>query len=91
MASIDEQETTVSQPRAGLIHIYSTVPAHLRRLRSEERAREISGGEDYGTFEVAESDYDALTGFRKRMRPMTDEQRKAAGERLKRAREARNA
>lgn len=83
-----EQETTVTKIRADdFVYLFSNDPKHVRRLRAEERAEEIEGGEDWGRFKVAASDFDPLTGFRRRVN-LSDEQKDAARIRLARAREA---
>ena len=87
MATKEEQETTVTWA-ADRVVIYTAVPKHLRRLRGDGRATEISGGEDWGSFEISSGVFDALNGFKRTRKKLTPEQREAAAKRLKNAREA---
>lgn len=90
MTSLDEQETTVTWCRANdVIYIYTSNVVHLRALRKRTDIEEVMGGDDWGDFRVSTEVYDPLKGF-KRKRTLTDEQRAAAGERLRKAREAKN-
>lgn len=89
MATLDEQETTVTQVRNGDTNIWTANPVHLRALRkrvAEGRATETRTWEDAAEFLIPLSDFDPLKGFRTKRKPMTDEQRQAAAERLKNAR-----
>lgn len=91
MASIDEQETTVTGHRKnGGYVIYSADPVHLNKLRKDKRAVETKTGEDWAQFEVSAADFDPITGF-KRKSTMSDEHKQAAAERLKALRNQRNA
>lgn len=87
MAIMAEQETTVTQLRNQETHIYTSNPVHLRRLRKDDRAREVAGGEDWGEFRVEPGKFDPTKGFKRAGKPMSDEQRAAAAERLRLARE----
>lgn len=90
MATLDEQETTVTAVRNGsAVYVYTANPVHLRRLRKDDRATEVSGGDDWGNFTIPSSSFDPIKGFKRARRPLTDEQREAASERLRAAREAR--
>lgn len=90
MTSLDEQETTVTGCRAdGFIYIYTSNLVHLRALRKREDITEVAGEEDWGEFRASTDVYDPLKGF-KRKRALTDEQREAARERMRVARESRN-
>jgi hypothetical protein len=83
-----EQETTVTWPNEGEVaYIYSTVPKHLRKLRAREGVLETSGGADWGEFVVPRAAFDPLTGFKRKSRPMTSEERYAAAARLAKARQ----
>lgn len=86
MTSLDEQETTVTQLRNQQTLIYTANPVHLRRLRADERATEVRGGADWGEFTIPNAAFDPLKGFKRKSKPMTEEQRAAVGERLKKAR-----
>ena len=93
-SSRDEQETTVSQSRDGeWISVWSNSPVHARKLEKLSFVIKDSGNaDDHGGFYRIPADrYDVLTGFRRQRSPMTDEQRAAAAERLKAAREAKEA
>lgn len=85
-----EQETTVT---AGVtdevVYVYTTVAKHLRRLRSDKRATETAGGEDWGKFTIPSDQFDPLRGFKRQGKPMSEAQRLAAGARLAAARAAR--
>lgn len=85
----DEQETTVTWLRSEkVVRIYTSDPAEARRLRAAEAVNQVRGDETWGDFTVPITAFHPLRGF-KRKRTLTDEQRKATGERLKKAREAR--
>jgi hypothetical protein len=91
MTSMEEQETTVSWCRADdTVSIYTTNTVHLRHLRAEDRVVELAGGEDWGNFRVPASQFDPLRGFIRQRKPWTDEQKRAASERMAKAREARS-
>lgn len=88
MTARDEQETTVTAGRdENVVRIWSNHLPHVRKLRKNSRVVQVSGDDTEGFFEVASSDYDPLIGFRRKGKPMTDEQRAAAGARLAAARE----
>ena len=82
MSALDEQETTVTQLRNDITRIYTSNPIHLRRLRADARATELSGDEEHGFFTVTSGGFDPLQGF-KHTRNYTPEQRAAAGERMR--------
>lgn len=89
MASLIEQETTVTQLRNGDTNIWTANPVHLRALRkrvTENRATETRTWEDAAEFTIPNAEFDPLKGFRRKGKPMSDEQRQAASERLKNAR-----
>ena len=80
MASMEEQETTITQLRNGDTIIYSANPVHLRALRkkvAEGRVVESRTWEDAATFTIPHSEFDPLKGFKTRRKPLTDEQREA--------------
>ena len=90
MATRDEQETTVTFNRAdNTVRIGTAHPPHVRTLRKDNRAPELEGSpadqtEDiWGSFTVPASDFDPLTGFKRRM---SEEQRQANADRLARLR-----
>lgn len=87
-----EQETTVTWPNEGEVaYIYSTVPKHLRKLRARDGVVEVNGGPDWGSFTVPRTGFDPFTGFKRKSKPMSPEQREAAIVRLRGARESREA
>lgn len=87
MVALDEQETTVSGYRNdGVVHVYTSNLVHLRRLRKDARVAELAGGDDWGRFTIPSDLFDPLKGFKRAGRKLTDEQRAAAGERLRAAR-----
>lgn len=80
MASMEEQETTVTQLRNGDTIIYSANPVHIRALRkkvAEGRVVESRTWEDAATFTIPHSEFDPLKGFKRRSAPLTEEQREA--------------
>lgn len=84
---LDEYETHVSLDYAQkLVRIYTTVPAHIRKLALEGRARLVSQDSESATYEVDSKDFNPLGGF-KRKNNWTPLQRAAAAERLAKARE----
>lgn len=84
--SLSEQETTVTATRVDSVwRISSSNPAHIRRMDKEPLFTRVRTGDDYAEFEIAYSDWNPITG-RKRVRVLTDEQRQAAAERLRKAR-----
>lgn len=87
MASLEEQETTITFGRTeDVARVYTSDSRHLWRLREDDRATETDGGEDWATFTVPTSQVSPLKFFKSKRAPMSDEQRKAAGERLRAAR-----
>ncbi len=89
MTARDEMETTVAWPVVGgEAFVYSTVPKHVRRMERDERfTRRDGDGVSWGSYVVSSQDLDPLRGVKRRSKPMTDEQRDAARERLRAARE----
>lgn len=83
MATLEEQETTVTQLRNGDTSIYTANPVHLRALRkkvAEGRVVESRTWEDAATFTIPHSEFDPLKGFKRRSAPLTEEQREARAE-----------
>lgn len=100
MAGREEQETIVTQNRLDeYVDIWSNNVVDVRKLEKEPRAvREYPKGDltadelaeyleaGFGvSYRVSTDDFTPLGGFR-RKRVMTEEQKKAAGERLRAAR-----
>jgi hypothetical protein len=86
MASMQEQETVVSQLRNAETLIYTANPVHLRRLRKESRAIETRGGEDWAEFIVAPGLFDPVRGFKRTKVLLSDEERARRAARLQKAR-----
>jgi len=101
MAGREEQETIVTQNRLdGYVDIWSNNVVDVRKLEREERAVRESPEGDVTAEELAEhleagfgvsyrvstDDFTPLGGFRRKLKPKTEEQKKAAGERLRAAR-----
>ena len=91
--TLDEQETIVNATRADeVVRIYSAIPAHIRRLKKRENVTLVRSwsedGHEVCEFTVASGKWNPVTGV-KRNRVMTDEQKAAAAERLRKAREGR--
>ena len=87
MTTLAEQETTVAACREdSVVYVYSTVPKHLRRLRSDPRVTEREGGDDWGSFSIPADQFDPLRGFKRARAPLTEEQRTALRSRLSEAR-----
>lgn len=83
MATLDEQETTITFGRnEPVARIYTSDFRHLRKLRDDDRATEVRGGEDWAEFTVPMEQVNPLKFFKAARKPMTDEQRAAAAERL---------
>lgn len=89
----DEHETIVTVSRTDdTVSIYSTDPRYIRKLQKDDRftiTREhVEDGELAAVdATIPQSAYNALTGVKRRSKPMTPEQRQAVSERLRRARE----
>ena len=89
MTARAEQETTVTSGRdEALVYIWTNNPIHARRLQKDARATQVDGDDKGGHFTVPRADFDPLKGFRRARRVMTDEQRTAAADRLRAARQA---
>lgn len=73
---LDEQETTVTYVRSDdLVRIYTANPKHLRKLRADDRATITRDFGDSAEFTVPASQFDPLTGFKKRVKPLSDEEK----------------
>lgn len=89
MATLEEQETTVTQLRNGDTNIYTANPVHLRALRKrveEGRGEERKTWEGAAEFIFPHAEFDPLKGFKSRRKPLTDEQKDALRVRLQSAR-----
>lgn len=97
MAAREEQETTVTMGRIDEhMSIWTNNVVHVRALEREDRAvrRELKDASEddisayleagFGfTYDVAAEDARILNVFARKRKPMTEEERKAAGERLR--------
>lgn len=90
MAMREEMETTVTgHRRDGMYYVYTADAKHLNRLDkmvAAGRAVVQKRGEDWGDFAIPASEYDPMTGFKVKRKPMTPEQKAAAAERMRNAR-----
>lgn len=92
--TLDEHETIVTVSRTQeLVSIYTSDPRYIRRIRKDDRytvTREHSEDGEVVAIDatIPQDRFNALTGAKRRSRPMTPEQRQAASERLRRARES---
>lgn len=98
MAGRDEQETIVTQGRLDdYVEIWSNNVVDVRKLEKEPRAKRITKVDDaelaemlengFGvTYRISTEDFTPLGGFRRKRKPLTDEQKAALGERLRGAR-----
>lgn len=83
----DEWETTITYDQMDqVVSIYSTVPKHIRKLRSDERFRVWRDGGDWIHGSINAADFNVLGGFKRKSKPMSEEQRAAAVARLAAAR-----
>lgn len=84
----NEQETTVTWLRSeDVVRIYTTITADLKALRSNEKATQVRGDEEWGEFTIKATDFKPLKGFT-RKRKMTEEQKDALRKRLKAMKES---
>lgn len=90
MTARAEQETTVTAGRDDeWVYLWTNNPVHARRLDNDDRAQLIiAGDQSVRQYRIAASDFDPLKGFRRKSRPLTEEQRVAAVARLNEARKA---
>lgn len=74
MTTRAEQETTVTFPRDGEVQIYSSIPAHVRRLRRDDRVTQTAGDATWGQFTVPADQWRPIS-LKARRRQLTDEER----------------
>ncbi|QZD97617.1 hypothetical protein SEA_PLATTE_24 [Microbacterium phage Platte] len=102
MAGRDEQETQVTQGRLDdYVEVWTNNVVDVRKLEKESRAKRVKPTWDfddagqlaewledgYGvTYRISTNDFTPLGGFRRKRKPLTDEQKAALGERLRGAR-----
>lgn len=88
MATTQEMETTITYDHAEQKYrVWSSYRPHINRFLKDERASLTGEGEDWASFEIASQDYDIRNAFKRKVN-LSDEQRAAAAERLRKAREA---
>lgn len=88
MATREEQETTITVGRDDeWVRIWTNNPVHARKLEKDARVTQITANPDGfgGDYLVPASDFNVIA-FRRRGKPMSEEQRAAAAERLQKAR-----
>lgn len=89
MATTAEMETTVVYDHAAQTYrVWSSYRPHISRFKRDTRATLTGEGEDWASFEIPAEDYDIRNAFRRRV-SMSDEQKQAAADRLRAAREGR--
>ena len=80
---LEEQEIVVATTAVDdLVYIYTTIPKYQRKLVARG-ATLVSEG----NYTLPKAAFDPLGGFKRKSKPMTEEQRQAAAERLRKARE----
>jgi hypothetical protein len=84
--TLSEQETTVTVDRdERLVRVFTTIPAHIRRLSKDDRYTTVQVGNDgigdFGRFTTT-SDWNPISGT-KRVRVLTSEQRQEIADRFK--------
>jgi len=93
MTTLDERETHIGFNAASdKVSFYSDVPKHIRALKKDPRVTltkegTFADGTRFAYFECDAKGWSPLSGP-KRTRKLTPEQRKAAAERMRKAREA---
>lgn len=79
--TLDEQETIINHTRSdAAVSIYTTNPAHMRRIRKDDRftvTREhLEAGEVVGLDATIPADqFNPLGGIKRRVKPLSDAQR----------------
>lgn len=92
MAEAAERETTVTVTDADdVVRLWSNRRKDITKLRKHPLATVVSEGIDQGTawveVEIPADKWNPVTGIKRAGRKLTDEQRQAMAERLRRARE----
>lgn len=91
-----EQETNVNMNREdGYAVVFTANARHIRQIQKDERFEIVHEGFDPETKDldnvtahISLEHFDPLSGLKRKSQNLTDEERKARGERLKAAREA---
>jgi len=85
---LDEQETVVVWGRTDeVVRIYSTVPAHIRKIAGNQFTTVVKNDGESIEAVVPKEHFNPMRGFKPKKREMTPEQREAATRRLREARE----
>lgn len=84
-----EQETTVTMNREeSTVRIFTANPKHIRAFQRDDRFTTLTSmcddeGEVVGiTGTIATDDYDPLTGFKRRRKPMTEDEKQVLRDRF---------
>jgi len=86
---LDEQETHVTYGRSEeTVQIFSTIPAHIRKLRARDGVTVVRDEGDLIVVVIPRASFDPITGFKRKSRPLTPEERERALIRLAEARKA---
>jgi hypothetical protein len=93
MASPDERETTLTVTDADdVVRVWSNRRKDITKLRRHPLIRIVREGIDQGTVwveaEIPADKWNPVSGAKRASKPLTPEQRAAAAERLRQAREA---
>lgn len=87
----EEQETTVTYSALDdYVHIYTTVPKHIRKLRGRDGVVVRFDRGDELSVTIDADKFDPLSGFKRKGRVISDEERQRLREQLARGRKARN-
>lgn len=89
MTATNEQETTLTAVRNDpWVYVWTNDLRMVRRLakRGYEPLETPKEGEWGGHYKLPSADFDPLSGFKRKSRPLTDDERSAAAERLARYR-----
>lgn len=86
--TLEEQETIINHARTDkTVGIYTTNPAHMRRIHRDDRFTVTREHREDGVIvgldaTIPADQFNPLGGLKSRRKPMTDEQRAAASERM---------
>lgn len=82
MTTKDEQETVIVISRADeVVRVYSSIPAHIRKLDSDDRATRRDGDAEQGSFTIPAEQWNPLA-FRRRVSPIGADERARRSARL---------
>lgn len=86
-----EQETTVTMNREeGVVRIFTANPSHIRKFKADDRFTAVTTIRDIEPPHAVESisgfihvdDYSPLTGFKRRRKPMTEDEKQVLRDRF---------